>query len=642
MIKNLRPRLSEAGKIKIGIKGQQRTSSQGKDFRPPEKLDHFIIVTTERDKDGNYIPDITLMTLLKSDKALVNSNGDLVNIPIRLLYDNPMSNMETQYVSYNGGVKSCYGDGEVSFKKLKGNFTIPCTCPCERLDPGYGGKDKCKASGKLVVMVDGANLFGQVHVFRTTGINSIEGLIGGMNLIITTTNGRLSGLPLMLTINAKSTVTPDGVPTTVYVVGICYRGGVESLQEKVYEIAAREHQYHIGMRNLKALPITGSEVQGLSPLGVEPDSAEEQDFIDEFFPEARSGVSSTAMEKKMTVAAEPTTTVDAGAEVVGAEITDNDNDVPPGDNVQQEDQAPDNTPVDPGAEVTNPAPEVKESTKSYMGEFPVGPYKKVYESFLVETDVEKAMNFLRRLRKENLQYWLSTEHPKVQFPEKALKPALLEICEGILKEKLCAGGADSECVSITDVIISTMKSMKAPEELAKHKLMIAIATAKDQKGVADACTEYFRPNPIDRTQPIEGLVKMSVAYLIKQHTVLSQTAETVQKNQEVVSAHTTPADSGNTAEPVNMVNQAEQNLSTKYPREFNESKGLIIRDQKLTIAKLRKILEDDGIIEPGSWEKNVAYFLDAEGKPLQSAKDMTFVQAETFIKVLEDHVDIPF
>jgi hypothetical protein len=69
---------------------------------------------------------------------------------------------------------------------------------------------------------------------------------------------------------------------------------------------------------------------------------------------------------------------------------------------------------------------------------------------------------------------------------------------------------------------------------------------------------------------------------------------------------------------------------------------MIVRDQKVSIARLKKILEDDGQIVPGSWDKHVAYFTGEDGRPLASAKDMTFIQAETLIAMLSNHIDIPF
>ena len=42
MIKNMMPQLAERGKIKIGERGEQKQSSQGKTFAQPKKLDHFV------------------------------------------------------------------------------------------------------------------------------------------------------------------------------------------------------------------------------------------------------------------------------------------------------------------------------------------------------------------------------------------------------------------------------------------------------------------------------------------------------------------------------------------------------------------------------------------------------------------------
>jgi len=44
-VKGLTPQLAERGKIKIGMKGEEKTSSQGKKFLQPVKLDHFLICT---------------------------------------------------------------------------------------------------------------------------------------------------------------------------------------------------------------------------------------------------------------------------------------------------------------------------------------------------------------------------------------------------------------------------------------------------------------------------------------------------------------------------------------------------------------------------------------------------------------------
>ena len=65
MMKSIQPRLTELGKIKIGRKeAQERKSKTGEAWRKPEKLDHFLITTRERDAAGDLVVDEALMKLL--------------------------------------------------------------------------------------------------------------------------------------------------------------------------------------------------------------------------------------------------------------------------------------------------------------------------------------------------------------------------------------------------------------------------------------------------------------------------------------------------------------------------------------------------------------------------------------------------
>ena len=93
MIKGLVPSLPERGKIKIGIKGATIRSRRGVDFQPPQKLDHFVVTTLERGKDGNFLPDAALMERL-GDKP--------TEIPVRLLYDDPTLNFPTRLACFVG------------------------------------------------------------------------------------------------------------------------------------------------------------------------------------------------------------------------------------------------------------------------------------------------------------------------------------------------------------------------------------------------------------------------------------------------------------------------------------------------------------------------------------------------------------
>ncbi|MBW1953529.1 MAG: hypothetical protein JRI66_10670 [Deltaproteobacteria bacterium] len=129
-VKGLTPQLAERGKIKIGEKGEMRTSSQGKQFALPRKLDHFLITTMQRDAAGRLMPDATLMARLKPE------GGKLTEIPVRLLYDDIDLNFPTRYACYKGNRCWCSGDGETAQRLTGENGKYQeVSCPCERIDP---------------------------------------------------------------------------------------------------------------------------------------------------------------------------------------------------------------------------------------------------------------------------------------------------------------------------------------------------------------------------------------------------------------------------------------------------------------------------------------------------------------------------
>jgi hypothetical protein len=390
MIKNLSLQLNEAGKIKIGVKGKEVTSKQGKSFRPPERLDHFQITTTEKDENGDYIVDVALQNrIIESGTGIVNADGHLIGLPIRLLYDDTELNFPTQYVSYVSGQRSCSGDGEVSRKRID-DYQVDHPCPCPRVEQGYEGKDKCKPTGTLAVVLDDAGLFGQAHKFRTTSMNSIKGILGGMELIKTATNGRIAGLPLMLALTQKQTVTPGG-PSTIYVVSVCYRGNLADLKTEALRIMMDEKQFLLAMNNI-AQAATKQDVC----VNIVNGSDDEKDFVEEFFPDAVEPVAGTDDKK---TEPEPETNVDQS-----------------------------------GAETTEESKETE--TVDIPSLKPVGSYGKIYESFINELDIDKAMALANRLQKGNLFYHLETNHPDVNINPKMLKPELLELVHDCLKQAL--------------------------------------------------------------------------------------------------------------------------------------------------------------------------------------------------------------
>lgn len=103
MIKGLKPKLAEGGKIKIGGKGEARQSRSGGTYRVPRKDNHFTITTTQREggsPDGDLIRDDRIMGLLASEYA--DGDGKIRTLPIVLHSDDIDLVFPTAYVSYTG------------------------------------------------------------------------------------------------------------------------------------------------------------------------------------------------------------------------------------------------------------------------------------------------------------------------------------------------------------------------------------------------------------------------------------------------------------------------------------------------------------------------------------------------------------
>jgi hypothetical protein len=293
MIKNLITSLPEMGKIKAGTKGEEVMSKQGKKFRLPKKLNHFIITTTERDDADNFILDTDLMEVLKeSPESIIDKDENIVGLPIRLLYNDIDLNFATQYACYVGGKCVCSGDGEVG--NTRDGRTIKC--PCDKLEYVYEGKDKCKANGKLLCIIDGATMMGACHVLRTTSINTVKSILGGLSFIQTAASGMLAFLPLHLILKPRTVTTPSGAPTTVYISSIVFRGSISDLRQKALGMAKEKAQYLIEM--------DGIEETARKLINVSVESEQEQaDVQAEFYPDS-VGIEAEIVEKPAAVITE--------------------------------------------------------------------------------------------------------------------------------------------------------------------------------------------------------------------------------------------------------------------------------------------------------------------------------------------------
>jgi hypothetical protein len=273
LIKNLTPGLMEVGKLKIGAKGQTITSKQGKQFMPPTKLDYFRVTTLLRGPDDNYI----------TDQEVHRLHGDKPKtIPVRLLYDQIELNFQCRYVCFIGKSMWCAGDGEAAWRLngQDGKRTV-VECPCGRQAPDYQGNDRCKINGVLSVIIDGVDRVGGVWKFRTTSYNSVTGILSSLALIKRITGGPLAGIPLVLTLNPKTVITPtDGRAMNVWVVGLEYRGAIQELQDIGYKQALNDAKHYERIMNIE------EEARRLiSHDPIRMDDEDPAEIVAEFYPE---------------------------------------------------------------------------------------------------------------------------------------------------------------------------------------------------------------------------------------------------------------------------------------------------------------------------------------------------------------------
>lgn len=263
-IKGIIPQLCERGHIKIGKKGKMTVSGKGNSFRPPQKLDHFVITTMNKTADDDFVIDESIMKLLGNNPT---------EVPVTLVYDSPDLNFPTCYAYYDSAQCQCRGDGEIAVT-VDGR---QIQCNPEKCKNAIS--KKCKPNGVLSVILTNAPGVGGVYKFRTTGWNSIRNLMSSIEFIHGLVGGRIAGLPLMLTLQPKTTVIPGTkTPTTIYMVNLEYRGTIDQLM-----MLARN-------RLVSTEKMAELEEKAVGMLA-EPESVEEcKDIQEEFYPENCEGV----------------------------------------------------------------------------------------------------------------------------------------------------------------------------------------------------------------------------------------------------------------------------------------------------------------------------------------------------------------
>lgn len=276
LLLNFIPGLPERGKIKIGEKGAWKDSQGGKKFQVPQKLDHFRITTMERETEqqgGNFC----------QDAAMHKKFGDRPTaLPVVLMFDDISLNFQCRMTCYKGKTRWCSGDGEAAFRLKDINKPEYATvdCPCERSAFDYKGPEKCKTTGKLSVIIEGAEVVGGVWTFRTTSWNSVQSIYSSLILIKRITGGPLAGIPLMMTVSPKTATTPDGATTKVFIVSLEYRGTPQALRGEGLKMLSEgiEHRTRLELMEHQIEEM----IQRDMSLGSDEGDAE---YTEEFYPE---------------------------------------------------------------------------------------------------------------------------------------------------------------------------------------------------------------------------------------------------------------------------------------------------------------------------------------------------------------------
>jgi len=261
----LRPKHSEAGKIKLGGKtGETKTSQGGSTWRAPVKFEnkngpYFVITKTVREdgKDSNFVVDTALMAALKPHCDAVD--GKLRKIPIMFNSSDIESLFPSRLAAYDGARRFCVGDGENPATRYDKEKPREVPCPCDMLGATSG--IMCKPAGNLwcTILADGLTALGPRHVFRTHAWGSISAIKKSLEDIYSIV-GVLHGFRMWLTVQHQLIQKRDNNWTKIPVVSIMmYAEELQYAQKLV--IAQSEQRSRVvqiaGMGSMLRLPAPG-------------------------------------------------------------------------------------------------------------------------------------------------------------------------------------------------------------------------------------------------------------------------------------------------------------------------------------------------------------------------------------------------
>ena len=273
--KALTTRPQELGKIKIGGKGPEKTSSGGKKFRMPVKYNHFVVTTRKRGDDENFERD---------DEIHERIGATPTEIEGYLMYPTVEENFHAELVRYSGQTKISSCNGEEITDIRSGECRA---CP---LAQGAECQAGCKPYSRLhLQLLASKNTLG-FHVFRTTSWESTNNIQGALEEIYTRF-GTLMGAPVRLVVYPSTdTYEENGKSKTSesHKVGLVLAIPMEELAKK---LVAQQRLFVGAQQEIKQL------ASGVMLELAQRDIEEATDIAQEYFPDASLQTSIATQEK---------------------------------------------------------------------------------------------------------------------------------------------------------------------------------------------------------------------------------------------------------------------------------------------------------------------------------------------------------
>lgn len=312
------PRMAERGRVIMGKKGEKRQSKKGGTYRIPMKLDHFELVTTEKDPETDqFLPDksatkayveymeslgVELQWSKKDNKVIIKE------VPIIFIRDEIEDIFMTYNALYSGGMWWCRGVGENdpdnlgrnAIRRLKGSEGVyreerwhpkcgwgPCGPQCNEY-----AANKCKTHGILQFTYAFAPEFGGVYQFRTTGINTIKNITASLMQIRNLTGGMLALVPeLYLTYQRRQVTDREGRAHRIPVATVLLKKKPAEVKDFLHDI------YKLRIEAQRARQRSFNQVlpfAALPPAATGEESEEEvTDVVAEFVPDMQEQNGST-------------------------------------------------------------------------------------------------------------------------------------------------------------------------------------------------------------------------------------------------------------------------------------------------------------------------------------------------------------